>query len=163
MQKFQFITDIWHCPNAFELVDVSYYKEVWLSLTKILSVANVLENSWLNWYHFFKKGERRQPNITRPASYTLVIRWPRVLKRKIQQRVKAVIQISSVKRVLQNFTNRKIPALEWLSNKAAGVWPAIVSKKRLWCRCSPVSFPKYFDTFFQYSSNDCFWKGTGLH
>ena len=33
--SFQFIIDIWHNPNAFKLIRVSYYNEVWLSLTGI--------------------------------------------------------------------------------------------------------------------------------
>ena len=48
-KNFQFIIDIWQGRNAFELVDVSYYKEVRLSLTRIFSVANVLESLWLSW------------------------------------------------------------------------------------------------------------------
>ena len=42
------IQDIWKGSNAFELVDVSYYKGVPLSLTKNLSAANVLENLQLS-------------------------------------------------------------------------------------------------------------------
>ena len=43
------IIDIWKGPNVFELVDVSYYNSVPLSLTKNLSAANVLEYLQLRW------------------------------------------------------------------------------------------------------------------
>ena len=34
--------------NFFELVDVSYYKELQLSLTRNISAVDVLENIWVS-------------------------------------------------------------------------------------------------------------------
>ena len=51
---FQLTIDIWQGPNAFELVNMSYYKGVRLGWPGYLSVVNVLENKWLSLkiYHF---------------------------------------------------------------------------------------------------------------
>ena len=67
----------------FELVDVSYYKEVWLSLTKISECCESFRRFMANLIAYFEKIKERQPTITCPGSYTLVIRWLRFLKRKL--------------------------------------------------------------------------------
>ena len=44
--------------------------------------------------------------------------------------------------------HRKTPVLESLFNKASGLWPAILFKKRLQHRCFPVNFVKFLRTSF---------------
>ena len=67
-KKKKFIINIWQGANVFELVDVSYYKEAWLSLTRLLSDANIFKKFMAKLTAFFEKGEGRQPIITCPNS-----------------------------------------------------------------------------------------------
>ena len=82
-EKFKFMKYIWHGPNAFELVDVCYHKEIILSLTMIFECCECFRKFMAKLIAFFEKGEGRQPTITCSASYMLVLRQSRVLMRTI--------------------------------------------------------------------------------
>ena len=55
-KNFQFIIDIWQGSNAFELVDVSYYKEVRLRLTRIFKCYYCIRKFIGKLMAFFEKG-----------------------------------------------------------------------------------------------------------
>ena len=125
-KNFQFIIDIWQCCNAFELVDLSRYwclfkfdQDIWVFQCFRKLMAK-LKGS-------FENGEGRQPTIGCPASYMLMIRQLRVLKKTILWKAKEVALIFSVKK----FCNicRKIPVLESLLNKVACLQCVTLSKK----------------------------------
>ena len=67
----------------------------------------------------------------------------------------------SVKKgVLKNFKNftGKLLCQSLVFNKVAGLRLATLFKKRLWHRCFPVNFVKFFRTFFyRIPPDDCFW------
>ena len=53
-----FIADIWQGSNAFELVDVSYHKAVWLRLTRIFECCECFRKSVATLIVFFFFWER---------------------------------------------------------------------------------------------------------
>ena len=95
----KFIIDIWHGLNAFELVDVPYYWDVWLNLIRIFDYYECFRKLMAKLIAFFEMWERKQPTIIYFASYLLIIRWSRVLKRKTLWTAEVVTLMSSVKRV----------------------------------------------------------------
>ena len=82
-------------------------QKVILSLTKNLSAANVSENLQLSLWHFCDGRKRRKPTIICTASYTLVIKWSRVLKKNIMWMAEAVTRMCSIKRCSYKFCNIK--------------------------------------------------------
>ena len=67
-ENFQVIIDIWHGPNASEMV-VLYYKEVWFVWPGHLSDENVSGNLWLSWNHFLRKREGGSQPLPAPPVY----------------------------------------------------------------------------------------------
>ena len=62
--------------------------------------------------------------------------------------------------VLRNFTKFTGTHLcqSLFFNKVAGLRPATLLKKRLWCRSLPVNFVKFLRTpFYRTPMDDCFW------
>ena len=82
-KSFEFIIDIGQGPNTFELVDISYYNRVRLSLIGIFECCKCFRKFMAKLITFLERWEGTQPTITCPASYVLVVRWSRVLKKKI--------------------------------------------------------------------------------
>ena len=66
-ENFQVIIDIWHGPNASEIV-VLHYKEVWLSLTRTFEWCECW-NLWLSWNHFLRKREGGSQPLAAPPVY----------------------------------------------------------------------------------------------
>ena len=86
-KKFQYIIDICLGLNAFEVVDVSYYKELPLSLTRIFECHDFFRKFMVKLIAIFDKREERQPTI---CQLQACLRWSKVLKRMILQRTEAV-------------------------------------------------------------------------
>ena len=100
-----------------------------------------------------------------PASYTFLIRQWRVLKRKILWRAKEVALMFSVKQVFLKFCNihRKIPVLESLFNKVAGLQRVTLSKKETLVQMFSYEFLKILrHVFLSTPPGDCFCKSTGF-
>ena len=86
-KKFQYIIDICLGLNAFEVVDVSYYKELRLSLTGIFECHDFFRKFMVKLIAIFDKREDRQPTT---CQLQASLRWSKVQKRMILQRTEAV-------------------------------------------------------------------------
>ena len=90
----------------------------------------------------------------------------------IQSQLMACMSRSSHQRcsieigVLKNFTKFKGKHLRQsvFLNKVAGLKPATLLKKRLWCRCFPANFVKFLrTTFYRTPPDNCFCMFDSLH
>ena len=71
--------------------------------------------------------------------------------------IRSIHRRCSVKRCSQQFCKiyRKTPVAESLFNKAAGLTPVTLLKKRLWRRCFPGNFVKFLRTPFDIEHLRC--------